>query len=524
MPEKRFSRLLKAKLLRRSSTPAVPKAGNGSDPSVHPNPTSRTSRPRPPHLLDSTSEKSPYSVVSSTADHSAAELGPGLAPDRDEVKTRPRTEPHPSSPPQSRQRLQPQHVQEQRASSPPLSEPSASPRDTPLTEEPPSPLETPIPTPQHSDDISFQAAQVKVRGTTQNEHLATPDLETVVERTVEESRPSATFLSATWNKRPSIAIRRQSLLPASHQHLIGGLLEQNLFPTTSDGGFISRAPETAPEMVHRRIWVKRPGGSATLVPCLEDAVVDELRDQVIMKYANSLGRTFDSPDIVIRILAREGSSRQTLPERLLSPEEVLSSVLDTYYPGGQKVEEALVIDSPARRTPKPSPRHTYHHHSELPGEHGDYFPLMPPNPNVPTPPTHSSSAGQANAPSISILTTGVAPPLPSPGSRNRHHRRPPLTRHTTSSPTMLGNGATGTGMRSAFCLGCTLADNYRIRYLSPYPTSSHRNFAEPANASCADDRVPSNQDANSTCSCGIATIFTQTKKRCISRCSFWWVD
>lgn len=174
-------------------------------------------------------------------------------------------------------------------------------------------------------------------------------------------------------------------------------------------------------------------------------MVDELRDQVIMKFANSLGRTWDSPDIVIRIVPREGLNRQTTPERLLSPEEALSSILDTYYPGGQTIEEALLIDAPTRRTPKPSPRHpTYHHHHPEPGEHGEYFPLMPANPTkVPTPPTHPSNAASSNAPSISILTTGVAPPLPSPGrGGSRHHRRPPLTRHTTNSPTILGQGPT----------------------------------------------------------------------------------
>lgn len=446
MPERRLSRLLKGKLLRRSSSPAVPKAGNRADPPVHPPSTSRTSRAS--HLLDSVSDKSPYSVVSSAVDHSCDELGPGSVPDRHERlahKSRSRNEHHPpASLPQPGQQLQRRLAQDQRVCTPPPTEPSSSPRHTPLTAELPTPLVTPLPTPQHSDDTSFQSSQGKVRGATPGDLPLTPTLETVIERGADDRRPSSTFFPPASSKRPSIAVRRQSLLPVSHQQLISGLLDQNLFSAPSDESVISRSPAAPSEMVHRRVWVKRPGGSATLVPCLEDAVVDELRDQIIMKYANSLGRTFDSPDIVIRILAREGSSRQSTPERLLSPEEVLLSVLDTYYPGGQSIEEALVIDAPTRRTPKPSPRHTvYNHHSE-PGEHGDYFPLMPPNPNAPTPPAHPSSSGQTNAPSISILTTGVAPPLPSPGSRgNRHHRRPPLAR---SSPTILGNGPAVTGM------------------------------------------------------------------------------
>lgn len=447
MPERRLSRLLKAKLLRRSSPPAVPKTGNGTDPRAHPNSTSRLSCA--PHPFDSASEKSRYSVVSSAADHSSDDIGPSpdsIHREGQNHKHRPQAEPQPSTrSAQPNDHFQHRHASDQSSSTPPPPEPNFSPLHTPLSEESPSPFETPLATPQQSDDTSY-SAPVKAVGPTLAEYQLAPTLEPVIEKTTEERRPSSTVFPPSRSKRPSIAVRRQSLLPASQQHLIKGLLEQNLFSSPGNQGS-SLIPVAAAEMVQRRIWVKRPGGSATLVPCLEDAVVDELRDQVITKYANSLGRTFDSPDIVIRIPAREGSNRQQTPERLLSPEEVLSSVLDLYFPGGQTVEEALLIEAPTRRTPKPSPRHSVylHHHSE-PGEHGDYFPLMPVNPNGHTPPAHPSSSGAANAPSISILTTGVPPALPSPGTRAaRHHRRPPLTRHTTNSPTMLGQTPTLTG-------------------------------------------------------------------------------
>jgi osomolarity two-component system response regulator SSK1 len=453
MPERRLSRLFKAKLLRRSSTPAVPKPGK-ADPRAHPNSTSRTSCA--PQLFDSASDKSPYSLVSSAADHSSDDIGPSPGSDhycqeghkhKHKHKHRPQTDPQPSTrSSQPKDHVQHRHASEETYSTPPPPGPSFSPLHTPFSEDSPSPFETPLPTPQQSDDTSY-SAPAKTRGPTPAEYQLAPALDTVIEKTADERRPSTTAFPLSSSKRPSIAIRRQSLLPASQQHLIKGLLEQSLFSSPGDQGS-SRVPVAAAEMVHRRIWVKRPGGSATLVPCLEDAVVDELRDQVIMKYANSLGRTFDSPDIVIRIPAREGSNRQHTPERLLSPEEVLSSVLDSYYPGGQTVEEALLIEAPTRRTPKPSPRLPVylHHHSE-PGEHGDYFPLMPVNPNGHTPPAHPASSGAANAPSISILTTGVPPALPSPGSRAaRHHRRPPLTRHTTNSPTMLGQTPSLSGM------------------------------------------------------------------------------
>ncbi|OQE19400.1 hypothetical protein PENSTE_c015G01028 [Penicillium steckii] len=452
MPERRLSRLLKAKLLRRSSTPAVPKVGNGADPPSHPDPTSRNLNSCPPHLFDSASEKTPYSVVSSAAEHSSEEIGPTFESDRNEGITSksssphdPRKSPSSTSPSSEQQHQRHHHAPDRSVSTPLLTDPANSLLYTPLTEEPPSPLQSPVSTPQHSDDTSFQSATAKVRTPAPTDVQLTPTLDTVAESTTSDRRPSSPFSPPASGKRPSIAIRRQSLLPASHQPLITSLSEQNLFLGQLDPQF-AHVPVVANEMVQRRIWIKRPGGSATLVPCVEDAVVDELRDQVIMKFANSLGRTWDSPDIAIRIAPREGSNRQATPERLLSPEESLASILDTYYPGGQKIEEALLIDAPTRRTPKPSPRHSmYRHHNPEPGEHGEYFPLMPANPTqAPTPPTHPNNAlAGSHAQSMSILTTGVAPALPSPGrGGSRHHRRPPLQRHTTNSPTILGQGPT----------------------------------------------------------------------------------
>ncbi|KAJ5947465.1 hypothetical protein N7466_000480 [Penicillium verhagenii] len=452
MPDRRLSRLIKSKLLRRSSTPAAPNPGNGADPSVH-HPISTSGISGNPHLFDSASEKSPYSVVSSAAQSTDDTTS---VPDAHEGhgqthKSRRRAKPSNPSPLQSEQQLQ-RYPSSDLPTSIPLptpSDPKSSLPPTPLSEELSSPLDSPIPTPQHSDDTSLQAAQVKFRTSNLAEYQLDPTLETVVETSPEDPRPPTSFPPTPAGKRPSLAIRRQSLLPASQQNLISGLLEQSLFfPSQGDPGS-SHPPIAAASMVHRRIWVKRPGGSATLVHCLEDAVVDELRDQIITKYGNSLGRTFDSPDIVIRIVARENGNRLTTPERLLSPEEALSAVLDSYYPGGQTIQEALLIEAPTRRTPKPSPRHTgYHHHyPSEPGEHGEYFPLMPANTKVPTPPTHpthSSSSGVVPAPSISILTTGVPPPLASPGSRARQHRRPALQRHTTNSPTLLGQVPTVT--------------------------------------------------------------------------------
>lgn len=108
----------------------------------------------------------------------------------------------------------------------------------------------------------------------------------------------------------------------------------------------------------RRVWVRRLRGSATLVSCFNEALVDELRDMVILKFANSLGRMLDSPDLVIKITPRRTPNLQILPERFLSPNEELSSVLNQYYyPGGQTIEEALIIDALSSRITELLARH-----------------------------------------------------------------------------------------------------------------------------------------------------------------------
>ncbi|KAF7158216.1 hypothetical protein CNMCM6106_004582 [Aspergillus hiratsukae] len=519
MPDRRLSKLLKAKLLRRSSTPTPTspeqnrktvnvkkKAAAGADPPVDPNSTSDLSCSLPPHLLtpnegEGDGKSRAYSIVSSIPVDQPSTPGQSPGPatgssagcdqyfthfDRSGANSHQeesQTGSIQQSPSFTRtfQHKQPterkdkgrsqsqegdqegdyryervrSHSDCQNSLTPELANTFSGPQ-TPAGDDslPSASGISPLPSASPPGPVgasSLQAAYRPVRehsSTTPLEAQLTPSLGAVVEDSSGDSASPSLGppSSSPFPKRPSIGVRRQSLLPASHQHLISGLL--GLGPSQNTGQSSGRLATVNTEMIPRKIWVKRPGGSATLVPIVEDSLVDELRDQVIMKYANSLGKTFDSPDIIIRISPREGSNRQSTPERILSPEEPLGVVIDTYFPGGQTAEEALVIDIPQRRTPKPSPRHhVYYHHSE-PGQHGEYFPLMPANPDAPTPPTHpsasSTSVNAHNAPAISILTTGMAPPLPSPGSNraNRHSRRPPLTRHTTNSPTMLSTGPT----------------------------------------------------------------------------------
>lgn len=191
---------------------------------------------------------------------------------------------------------------------------------------------------------------------------------------------------------------------------------------------------------HRKIWVKRPGASATLVQVNEGDLVDDVRDTILKKYANTLGRNFDAPDVTLRIIPREQMTRGSFgEERTLGPEEPIARTLDTYFPGGQTVDEALIIDVPVRKTPRPSPRNIYFAEEIRPGVGGEYFPPMPaiPSPHLPTA-SVSSLAGQPPSQhhTIAVVNQVQIPPLPSPGStRSRNLGRPRVVRTHATSPT-----------------------------------------------------------------------------------------
>lgn len=198
-----------------------------------------------------------------------------------------------------------------------------------------------------------------------------------------------------------------------------------------------------------KIWVKRPGASATLVPVNEGDLVDDVRDMILKKYANSLGRSFDAPDVTLRIIPRDQSHRSSRDgERTLGPEEPILRTLEAYFPDGQRVDEALIIDVPPRRTPRPSPRSNSHvlqyYPDEIrPIEDGDYFSVLN---SIPSPHMTGSVSSVNGHPgshhpsiqSIANLNTGQVPLLPSPGSgRPRHHGRSRMVRTHSVLPSSL---------------------------------------------------------------------------------------
>ena len=239
-------------------------------------------------------------------------------------------------------------------------------------------------------------------------------------------------------------------------------------PTSAESALEPSLPPASPvpsllfddelEIMQRKIWVKRPGASATLVTVNDDDLVDTVRDMILRKYANSLGKSVDSPDITLKIVPREQANKNAPSDRVLGPDESIGGTLESYYPGGQTIEEALLIDVPQRRTPRPSPRIGNHHPTiaypyyvddSRPSDGArEYFPPMA---------IHSPHLPQVNGAhlphSIGILATGQVPALPSPGghsTRRNRDGRPKYVKQPTSSPTILhstqphSSGKTGT--------------------------------------------------------------------------------
>jgi osomolarity two-component system response regulator SSK1 len=244
--------------------------------------------------------------------------------------------------------------------------------------------------------------------------------------------------------RPAAPPRRQSLLPHRQTTLIRTLLNAEQ-PDDIDQSASDQLLPISGIMATRKLWVKRPSASATLVTINEEDLVDDVRELILRKYANSLGRHFDAPDLTLRIVPREGQRQ----ERVLGPEEPMARTLDAYFPGGQTVDEALLIDIPQRRTPRASPRNGPPHAQHLGSvNYEDVRPLEASTDYfgpgaVAHIPVTIAGAANGTAHSISVLNTGQVPQIPSPGgtARTRTYRdrpdRPRLGRQHTSSPTIL---------------------------------------------------------------------------------------
>ncbi|KAL8871469.1 MAG: hypothetical protein Q9174_002703, partial [Haloplaca sp. 1 TL-2023] len=263
--------------------------------------------------------------------------------------------------------------------------------------------------------------------------------------------------TSTYNSRSIPLSERRSLAASSPGRYLSTLPEnEKAVPEAGSSDYFGASPLTSSAgMMHRKIWVKRPGQSATMVTINEEDLVDDARDMILKKYGNSLGRHFDAPDVTLRIMPRASDRRHAKGERTLGPEEQLAKTLDQYYPGGQSVDDALLINVPQRQTPRHSPRAPmqYYVNDDIrPSESGnDYFPTVPiqaqhsPRLQLPANNVHGSSH-PALPHSMTMVTTGQPPAIPSPGGLSARHssssgsrsQRPRHLRQGTASPTVFG--------------------------------------------------------------------------------------
>ncbi|KAL8828328.1 MAG: hypothetical protein Q9170_006657 [Blastenia crenularia] len=325
--------------------------------------------------------------------------------------------------------------------------------------------------PPQTPDTSFETPRLtpleKINPTLTLEE-PTPDLTPAfpIKDPIADSAPAPEAdLPSSSNTRITTLPRRQPFSTNNQSHILHTLLEIDK-PEAESGAsdYSASGPlTTSAIMVNRKIWVKRMGQSATMVIVSDDDLVDDARDKVLQKYANSLGRHYDSPDVTLRIVPRDAAHRHGKGERTLGPEEHLTRLLDTYFPGGQNINEALIIDIPHQRTPRHSPRIpvSYYSHDDLrPSESGgDYFPTLPiqgqHSPRLPSTVSVASGHGPSHPPlshSMSIVGTGQVPPLPSPGqlsarnssSSGSRSQRPRYPRQSTASPTVIGMNKSST--------------------------------------------------------------------------------
>lgn len=135
----------------------------------------------------------------------------------------------------------------------------------------------------------------------------------VPEASLSSRAPSASVSASSPKPSPQSPDRRQSLVAPTDVKLLKTLVPEHP-PIAAD--YFGAAPAISAHMLHRKIWVKRPNASATLVQIREDDLVDDVRDMILKKYQNSLGRSFDAPDVVLRIVPRESARAQ---DRTLGP-------------------------------------------------------------------------------------------------------------------------------------------------------------------------------------------------------------
>ncbi|KAK6201479.1 uncharacterized protein RJT21DRAFT_84983 [Scheffersomyces amazonensis] len=97
----------------------------------------------------------------------------------------------------------------------------------------------------------------------------------------------------------------------------------------------------------RRVWVKKVNGTPTTLIINQDYIVDDLKQDIMYKFPNSLAKIYDPADLRI-ILVRNNQNRINL-----EPDQSVWTILDQYFPGGMTKNNAFLIEEPIPEVNEP---------------------------------------------------------------------------------------------------------------------------------------------------------------------------
>lgn len=76
-------------------------------------------------------------------------------------------------------------------------------------------------------------------------------------------------------------------------------------------------------------------------------LIDDVKDAVFRKYPVALARQFDAPDVSVCLITPSLSKANSLESKILAVDENIGDLINNYFPAGQRVEDALVIQVPS---------------------------------------------------------------------------------------------------------------------------------------------------------------------------------
>jgi len=124
---------------------------------------------------------------------------------------------------------------------------------------------------------------------------------------------------------------------------------------------------------NKRVWVRLAHGNPTTIVVHQNDIVDDLKSAIVAKYPNTIGRTYDSADLVIKLglssrssgnsAAAKKPSLSVSPDRkspisaqfhvpistryiTLESDQNVYAIIDTHFPNGMTINDALLIELP----------------------------------------------------------------------------------------------------------------------------------------------------------------------------------